>query len=112
VISLFSQYISQLSEPYSLLFSEEFVDVAEMEKKCSFEGLFKIAGYYEAVGLMVRRGLVDAHLVMDYLPIVDVWEKMKPWALQHREKTKVPNYWEYFEYLANQAKDYERIRVP
>lgn len=107
VISLFSQYISQLAEPYSVLFSEEFADVAEMEKKCSFAGLFKLASYYEAVGLMVKRELVDVQLVMDYLPIADVWEKMKPWALRYREKTKHPSYWEYFEYLANRTKQYD-----
>jgi len=50
VIKLCSQYLSELTEPYCKLFSEEFADPAEMEKKISYERLFKLAAFYEAVG--------------------------------------------------------------
>ena len=110
VVNLCSQYLSELTEPYCKLFSEEYADPAEMEKKVTYERLFKLAAFYEAVGLMVRERHVDAHVVMEYLPIVDVWEKMKPWALWYREKTKVPEYWEHFEHLANITNDYLKSR--
>jgi hypothetical protein len=99
VITLFSQFLSELSEAQSVLFSEEFKDVADMRKKCSEEGLVKLAGFYEGVGFLVSRGLVDARVVVEFLPVRPTWERMKPWVLQYREKG--PAWWTNFEFLAN-----------
>ena len=77
------------------------MDVADMQKKCSEEGLVKLAGFYEGVGFMVSRGLIDARLVVDLMPISATWERMKPWVLQFREKGKSNVWWRDFEYLAN-----------
>jgi len=105
VLDIFA-YVGTLeySEQWAKIMNAEFKTAEEAEEKCSFVTMSMIARYYEGVGLLIRRGLVDADLVFESLPIDLLWNKMKPWCLDKRS-TK-PDSYVHFEYAAEKCAAY------
>ena len=102
-MNLYSSFVSSdMTEAYAKVMAEEFRDPADMEKRCSYASLARIAGFYEGVGYLCRKRLVDPKVAIDFLPITAVWRKMEPWVLFNRERTD-PGQWMEFEYFANAA---------
>jgi hypothetical protein len=65
------------------------------------------AAWYEGLGVLVKRGLVDASMVDDLNsgPIISFWEKIcAPIANEVREVYNNPSAFEWTEYLYNQIK--------
>jgi len=59
-----------------------------------------VLGFNETVGTLVKNGLLDRDLVLDWLWVAGPWERVGPAAKRAREKAGVPNLYENFEALA------------
>ena len=64
-----------------------------------------VMGYFNGLGLLVRKGLIDVDTVYELLSafIVEVWEKHLPIMLAQRDYYNRP-IWGEFEYLYNEVK--------
>jgi hypothetical protein len=60
----------------------------------------KILGFNETVGTLVKNGLLDRDLVLDWLWVAGSWDRVAPAARRAREKAGVPYLYENFEALA------------
>jgi hypothetical protein len=62
--------------------------------------------FFEGMGVMVKRGLIDVTVVDDLLsgPIMGLWQKHESIILEDRRRRSMPTMWEWFEYL------YEEVR--
>jgi hypothetical protein len=64
----------------------------------------------ERVGVLLKNGLLDISLVSQLMTVTDFWEKMKPVIAGIRKEENNQNYYEYFEYLYNEAKKREKLQ--
>jgi hypothetical protein len=62
--------------------------------------------YYEGIGVMIKRGLIDPMFVDDIMSgeIIRVWEKFEPIAREWRRRQNWPQAFEWNEYLYNEIK--------
>jgi len=62
--------------------------------------------YYEGIGVMIKRGLIDPTFVDDIMSgeILRVWEKFEPVAREWRRRLDWPQAFEWNEYLYNEIK--------
>ena len=56
--------------------------------------------FHETVGTLVKNGLLDRALVLDWLWVAGAWERVGPAAMRAREALGVPALFENFEALA------------
>jgi len=74
-----------------------------------------ICNFYDGLGMLVKRGLIDASMVDDLIsgPIIFFWEKrLAPIAKEFIEYTNNPAAFEWMEYLYNQIKPIRDIQHP
>ncbi|UCH04926.1 MAG: hypothetical protein JSW05_01860 [Candidatus Thorarchaeota archaeon] len=57
--------------------------------------------FFEGVGVLVKRRLIDVNLVADLMsgPTMWVWEAIENWVMWRREIENRPQLWEWIEYL-------------
>ena len=69
-----------------------------------------IGMYFEGIGVLLRRKLIDIGLVDDLLsgPITNVWQKIRPIAEGVRKELNQPSVMEWFEYLYNEMQKREK----
>jgi hypothetical protein len=94
----------------------EFKDYRDFVKKygsLSLEtpvnlAVLKIANFYDGVGNLLHRGLVDADMVCESMgpPAIITWNKLKPIIEGYREEVGF-KYSAWFEYLCNEVKKRE-----
>ena len=62
------------------------------------------SNYFEGVGVLLKRKLVDADIVRDYYgeSVVYIWKKLEPLIKGIRKEFNMPRAWEPFEYLYNE----------
>jgi hypothetical protein len=72
--------------------------------------IFRIANYYEEVGTLLHRGLIDAELVSEFLlpSTIVFWNKLKPIIEGFREELGSRFYYYWFECLYNEMKKREQ----
>ena len=65
-----------------------------------------LANYFEGVGVLVKRGLIDVSLMDDLMSgaIMRFWEKFEGFIKETRIRYNFPQRAEYIEYLYNQVK--------
>ena len=102
------------------IFNQDFEDLKGfMHKYGSFSKFMESPDYapfmmdsmfFEGVGLLLYRKLVDIELVDDLFssPIITIWEKMLPMIKALREYFNRPQMGEWFEYLYNEMKKREQ----
>jgi hypothetical protein len=56
--------------------------------------------FNETMGTLVKNGLLNRDLVLDWLYVPAIWERVRPAALKAREESGVPRMFENFEALA------------
>jgi len=68
--------------------------------------------YFEGIGVLVKRGLIDINLVDDLMSsyILMTWNKYGPFIKEQQERANRPELWEYFEYLANEIQKVYKVQ--
>jgi hypothetical protein len=68
------------------------------------------AYFFEELGVLLKRKLVDISLVDDLFsaPIIRFWEAAKPFVERARKQLNEPQYAEHIDYLYNEMKKRER----
>jgi len=63
-----------------------------------------LLAYFEGIGVLVKRGLIDINLVDDLMSsyILMTWDKYGPFIKEQQERANRPELLEYFEYLSNE----------
>jgi len=99
----------EFAEQYSdILFRHQWKDFDDwlhkygpMENPTDFSSWVSVCSYFEGVGVLVKRKLIDIDLVDDLLSteIRWLWEKIEPIAKEYRAQYNRPQLWEYFEYF-------------
>ena len=116
VLRLYATFGStEFQKAYQIIKGLEFEDYADYVKRYSINAEVKAAFmsvgvFFEGIGVLVKRKLVNMDLVDDLLSsdIVSTWEKMKPVAEGERKKFGRPQIWEWWEYLYNELQKRER----
>jgi hypothetical protein len=86
-----------LGEATRTIFSDDFdPDAASV----SDPAVQSVVIFNETVGTLVKNGLLDRELVLDWLWVRGMWERVGPAALRSREKSGTEQMWENFEALA------------
>jgi hypothetical protein len=62
--------------------------------------------FFEGIGILAKRKLVDIRLVFELFGVNLFWEKARPLADGLRKQLNNPHVYEWFEYLANEEKKY------
>jgi len=60
--------------------------------------------FFEGIGVLAKKKLVDIDLVAELFSVNLVWEKVKPIAEGLRKQLNTPKVYEWFEYLSNETK--------
>jgi hypothetical protein len=63
-------------------------------------GVSRLLQWHETIGTLTKNGLLDTELVLDWLWVSGMWQRLGPAAQKQREKHGVPELWENFEALA------------
>ncbi|MHA1939540.1 MAG: DUF4760 domain-containing protein [Candidatus Thorarchaeota archaeon] len=68
--------------------------------------VLSVLAYYEGVGVLVKRNLVDINLVADLIstPCIFLWEAIESWVMWRRELFERPQTWEWIEYLYHEIR--------
>jgi hypothetical protein len=72
----------------------------------AYSSWLMVLTYFEGVGVLVKRKLIDPYLVDDLMSglIIRLWEKSKSYIIGVRKLRKWPQFAEYVEYLYNEIK--------
>ncbi|MFH0850845.1 MAG: hypothetical protein V1924_07900 [Candidatus Bathyarchaeota archaeon] len=103
------------------LFNWEFKDHADFYRKygahvdpVEHSKMDFMLSYYQGIGLLVRRNLIDPELVYQLMRygIIAFWDKVKPVVEGDRARLKVPNMFENVEYLYDLLKSFREKEKP
>lgn len=117
VMRLFASFSTkEFQEANSVVLNSRFEDYDDfVEKYGSFESrkpihiaIAMIAQFFEGLGVLVHRKLVDISLVMDLYAIGWRWKKLKPLVEELRIQMNEPRVMAWFEYLYNEEKKREQ----
>lgn len=70
-----------------------------------YGGVMAVLKWHETIGTLVKQGLLNRELVLDWLWVSGTWELCRSIALGQRAETGVPQMWENFEALAASQTD-------
>jgi len=73
-----------------------------------FFTLVVVGNFFEGIGVLLHRKLLDVGTVSDLLPVTMTWEKLKPIAERVRKEVNSPHFFEWFEYLYNEIQKREQ----
>jgi len=117
VVRLYSAFSGkELQEAYfEVRYRMEFVDYDDFMKKYRMPSkqaipLWQIGKFFDGVGVLLRRKLVDIGLVDElfHAEVTLLWEKIKPLIEGRRKELNQPTLWQWFEYLCNELKKREQ----
>jgi len=99
-------------------FQESWKKVMSMESKnyCNYEKWYEwsdfivVAAFFEGIGILLCRKLIDIRLVDDLFSysVKTIWEKIKEVVEAIRKHQNAPQIWEWFEYLYIEMKRREQ----
>ena len=115
VMRLYSTYGSmEFQEARENVMSREFKDLHDYQKKYGFKETAEVGIFFEGLGVLLKRKLVDISLVDDLFSsgIKNTWEKMKPFTEASRKRFNQPQILEWFEYLYNEMQKREQTLKP
>ncbi len=101
----------EFQEAYGQIMSLDFIDYNDFVSKHGSMishnpltvNLRMVLGFYEQLGLLYNRKLVDIKLVVDLFSIRRPWEKMRPLVIGLRKEINQRDTYEWFEYLYNET---------
>jgi len=112
VMKLYSQFNSfEFQKVWYEILKREAKDYYDYEKKYGLAEFTAIDIFFEGIGILLRRKLIDIELVDDMFttPIKWTWEKMKDITLEWRKVRNQPEIGEWLEYLYNEMKRREQL---
>ena len=71
-----------------------------------------VAAFFEAIGILLMKGLIDADLVNEIFFVGRRWEKLWPVIRDLRKEFDNPEYMDKFEYLHKETQKYRRLVIP
>ena len=83
------------------IFADGFDPAAASDRD---EAVSTVLQFGETVGTLTKNGLIDTGLVLDWLWVSGLWDRVGPAAVKAREKYGVPELYENMEALAAQQK--------
>ncbi len=93
----------------------EFEDFEDFLKKGQSDSevrttMYSVGTFFEGIGVLLHRKLVDIDLVDDLLtiPTIETWKRFEPLIATMRVHYNRPEAWEWFEYLYNELKKREQ----
>ena len=111
VMKLYSQFNSlEFQKTWQEVRKREAKDHYDYEKKYGWTEFTAVGMFFEGIGILLKRRLIDIELVDDMFtsPIKWTWEKMENIILEARKVTNQPEILEWFEYLYNEMKKREQ----
>ena len=101
-----------------LMYHQEWKDIDAFIEKYgpvtnpeAYSNLVVILQFYECLGLLVRKKIVDIDLVYEHiggLRTIRTWERLESLLKAFREISDRPTDWVSFEFLYNELKKYEQ----
>jgi len=81
----------------------------DYEKEYGWAEMTTVGMFFEGIGILLKRNLIDIGLVDDMFtsPVKWTWEKLKDLVLEGRKVRNQPEILEWFEYLYNEMKKRE-----
>lgn len=83
------------------VFADDFDPASASDRD---EAVSTLLAFGETVGTLTKNGLIDTGLVLDWLWVSGIWDRVGPAAVKAREKHGVPELYENMEALAAQQK--------
>jgi hypothetical protein len=114
VMKLYSQFNSfEFQEVWEEVLNREAKDFDDYKEKYGWSEFAAVGLFFEGIGILLRRKLIDIELVDDMFttPIKWTWEKMKDITLEWRKVRNQSEILEWFEYLYNEMKKREKKGV-
>ena len=113
VMELYSEASSkELLEAYNDFFFQDLRNIEYLMSKPSLWVSYNMyCMFYERVGILLHRKLIDIELVDDLfsIDIKNVWDKVKPIVEEVRKRGSIwKAYYEWFEYLHNEMRKREQ----
>ena len=84
---------------------EEFQEkYGALSNPSAYVKFIKIVNFFEGVGILLKRGLVDVNFLYDLMgaPLNMVWDKIQPVIIGMRNFYDDPCLWDNSEYLVNE----------
>jgi len=111
-MQIYSQWNSmEMGREYQRVMDSEWTDIDDFLEKHytdieSKTGFRTVARFFEGIGVLVHRGLIDATFVDDLMSgaTIRYWEKIAPMIKEWRIRYNWPQAVEWVEYLYNQVK--------
>jgi len=114
LVRLFSMTMTKdFAEAWEKVLGErEILEYREYWKKYGFVEVDEVFWFFEQLGRLLEKGLIDVDLLpIPYGQVRLAWEKMKPIAKGAREYFNEPKLAHGFEYLNNEMKKREQAGV-
>ncbi len=114
LVRLFSNMIDRdWLEAWEKVRDRENLDYAEYKEKYGFVEANQIYLFYDQLGRLLQKGLIDFHLLpIETGQVSDAWEKLSPILEGSRKKFNEPRLGSGFEYLYREVKKKEQTSVP
>lgn len=93
------QALLQKHRPTGGLSYEQFRRDHDVESE-EYGAVMAVLKWHETVGTLVKQGLLNRELILDWLWVSGAWELCRQIALGQRAELGVPQMWENFEALA------------
>ncbi len=111
VLRLFATFGSrEFQDAWARIESSEFKNYKEYVKNYGTRDYVQCAIFFEGIGVLLQRKLIDINLVEDLfsVPLKLIYEKMKPIVEDNRLQFHDPRVFEHFEYAYNEMKEREQ----
>jgi len=111
VMRLYSTFGSkEFNDAWTRIESIEFKNYDEYVKKCGLVDYAQCATFFEGIGVLLQKKLIDVNLVdaLFSVPLKFMYERMKPIIEGNREQLHDQRVFENFEYLYNEMKKREQ----
>jgi hypothetical protein len=113
IMKLYSQFNSlEFQKMLEEVLNREATNWDNYQKKYGSAEVTAIGMFFEGIGILLKRKLIDIELVDDMFStdIKWTWEKMKNITLELRKIRNRPEIFEWFEYLYNEMRKREQRR--
>jgi len=102
ILRLDTKWTDSIEKCWQVIKKIEFKNFDDYEEKCPLE-IAQIASFFETLGLLLRRGLVDIDIVFGLFNMEVYWQKSKLWVEGKRKRSSIPEEsYVHFEHLYNE----------